>query len=101
MDNFNRYKIIKRIPHPQKLSKCVFFLHIRGAINGICKGPKPLHRYNPPKKKKKKKTPFSPCAPPPPPAPQKKGGATIRVYSVPTFTHGSQLWLAAFIMQWQ
>jgi len=67
MDNFNRYKIIKRIPHPQKLSKCVFFLHIRGAINGICKGPKPLHRYNPPKKKKKKKNTLLPMRPPSPP----------------------------------
>jgi hypothetical protein len=55
MDNFNIYKIIKTTPQPQKLSKCFVFLHIRGAISGICKGPKPLHRYNPPKKKKKEK----------------------------------------------
>jgi hypothetical protein len=63
MDNFNIYEIIKTNPHPRKLSKCFVFLHIRGAINGICKGPKPLHRYNPPKKKMKKKIPISPCPP--------------------------------------
>jgi hypothetical protein len=72
MDNFNRYKIIKRTPHPQKLSKCFFFLFtLEGPLMVYARLPNhyigTTHQRRRRRRKKKHPSPHAPLPPTRPP----------------------------------